>query len=76
MSAMLSLRVMCKDQRCREYHLPSTGPRSLPWRDSIWPNPLASPCTLGQDGEDKNKERGGDKMYMHASGWGGVCNQP
>ena len=71
MSAMLSLRVTCKDQRGRGYHLPSTGPRSLPWQDGIWPNPLASPCTLGRDGEDKNKERGGDGMYVHGFRLGG-----
>ena len=71
MSGMLSLRVMCKDQRGRGYHLPSTGPRSLLWRDGIWPDPLASPCTLGRDRENKNKEKGGDGMYVHGFRLGG-----
>ena len=53
MSGMPSLGVTCKDQRGREYRLPSTLLCSLPWRDGIWPNTLVGEWTLGWDKEDK-----------------------
>ena len=70
MSGMPSFWVTCKDQRGRGYRLPSTGPCSLPRRDGILLNPLAAPCSLGLDAEDKTKKGMGCTCLFSGCRWG------